>query len=198
MRNRYTVPSVCRQCEVSFFARPDQRGGYCGRPCAQQAVRDAGAASSDTKTCTQCGEIKSSSAIDFPRDRKGRGGLSARCKACAYAYHARWHRENTAYVAQKRSGWYHANRTRVIASEAHRSRAWILANQEKYRLCRRGNDAIYKAIKRGVLIRPTTCESCGIFGKIEAAHSDYSRPIDVRWLCRSCHVRWDHAEPKLR
>jgi len=31
---------------------------------------------------------------------------------------------------------------------------------------------------------------------IEAAHHDYDQPLHVRWLCRSCHVRWDKREPK--
>ena len=52
-------------------------------------------------------------------------------------------------------------------------------------------------VRCGNVIRPEACESCGRSGlKIEGAHKDYSRPLDVRWLCRSCHVKWDKAEPK--
>lgn len=52
-------------------------------------------------------------------------------------------------------------------------------------------------IEVGNIVRPNCCENCGRTDvKIEAAHKDYSRPLDVRWLCRSCHVRWDKAEPK--
>lgn len=47
------------------------------------------------------------------------------------------------------------------------------------------------------MARPTTCESCGTTGRrIEAAHYTYDEPLRVRWLCRSCHVRWDKQEPK--
>ena len=52
-------------------------------------------------------------------------------------------------------------------------------------------------ISKGNLIRPEHCEDCGRRSRrIEAAHFDYKRPLDVRWLCVSCHRRWDHAEPK--
>lgn len=52
-------------------------------------------------------------------------------------------------------------------------------------------------VKAGNLARPGACEACGTAsGRIEAAHFDYDQPLRVRWLCRSCHVRWDRREPK--
>lgn len=51
-------------------------------------------------------------------------------------------------------------------------------------------------IKAGNIIRPKSCEACGEEGRIEGAHYNYDEPLKVRWLCRSCHVRWDKAEPK--
>jgi hypothetical protein len=52
-------------------------------------------------------------------------------------------------------------------------------------------------IVMGHLLRPTACEECGATDrKIEAVHCNYDQPLNVRWLCRSCHVRWDKREPK--
>lgn len=48
---------------------------------------------------------------------------------------------------------------------------------------------IANAIYSRRLIRPTTCEKCGCTCFPDAHHDDYSRPMDVRWLCRSCHKR---------
>lgn len=31
------------------------------------------------------------------------------------------------------------------------------------------------------------CEVCGTDERVHAHHHDYSRPLDVRWLCFRCH-----------
>ena len=46
------------------------------------------------------------------------------------------------------------------------------------------------------IVRPKACENCGFIGRIEGAHYNYQEPLRVRWLCRSCHVKWDKANPK--
>ena len=52
-------------------------------------------------------------------------------------------------------------------------------------------------LKAGKLKKPDACEVCGTKDKrLEASHSDYSRPLDVRWLCKSCHAKEDCANPK--
>jgi len=61
---------------------------------------------------------------------------------------------------------------------------------------RRANRQVAYAVSTGRLIRLHQCEQCGVECKTEGAHFDYDRPLDVRWLCRSCHVRWDAADPK--
>ncbi len=55
----------------------------------------------------------------------------------------------------------------------------------------RARQRVGAAIKRGELVRPEICEECGRESYIEAAHADYSRPLEVRWLCRRCHRKWD-------
>ena len=46
------------------------------------------------------------------------------------------------------------------------------------------------AIKSGRLIRPATCSQCGgTTPQIEAHHTDYSKPLDVTWLCTYCHFQ---------
>lgn len=42
------------------------------------------------------------------------------------------------------------------------------------------------AIKAGILTRQP-CEICGAIEKIEAHHDDYTKPLDVRWLCKLHH-----------
>jgi DNA-binding NarL/FixJ family response regulator len=55
--------------------------------------------------------------------------------------------------------------------------------------------AVKNAIVRGRISRPTSCERCGETpepasdgrSKIHAHHHDYSRPLDVEWICSKCH-----------
>ena len=58
----------------------------------------------------------------------------------------------------------------------------------------RAHRKIAYRIATGKVVRPEQCEECRVVGKkIEAAHYDYSKPEKVRWLCRSCHVKWDRG-----
>ena len=47
---------------------------------------------------------------------------------------------------------------------------------------------VNKAIRSGLLIKPSVCENCGKKGcRLEGHHEDYSMPLEVVWLCYSCH-----------
>lgn len=52
---------------------------------------------------------------------------------------------------------------------------------------------VKKALHDGRLVRPDHCSCCGAGHlRIEGHHEDYSRVLDVVWLCRPCH-RLRHA-----
>jgi hypothetical protein len=58
---------------------------------------------------------------------------------------------------------------------------WKLKNQLAYKAHR----AVRTAVNNGLIVK-TLCVICG--GKSEAHHPDYSRPLDVVWLCRPHHL----------
>ena len=48
------------------------------------------------------------------------------------------------------------------------------------------------ALRKRKIVRPVKCDSCNNVGKVEGHHSDYSKPLSVIWLCRSCHELIHH------
>jgi len=71
--------------------------------------------------------------------------------------------------------------TRAYA-DSHRAAAIRWA--EKHPERRRASVAVGNAVRDGRL-KPTPCWACG--EKAEAHHPDYSRPLDVVWLCDTHH-----------
>lgn len=61
-------------------------------------------------------------------------------------------------------------------------------DRARYPTKHRARMAVSAAVRRGKLIRPTECSNCPASGvPIEGHHADYSKPLDVDWLCRKCH-----------
>jgi hypothetical protein len=50
-------------------------------------------------------------------------------------------------------------------------------------------NAVLRAVRTGKLIRPACCELCGADdSKLHGHHDDYSKPLEVRWVCSACHA----------
>ncbi|WP_156752676.1 hypothetical protein [Mesorhizobium sp. WSM3873] len=65
--------------------------------------------------------------------------------------------------------------------------------QERWRLRhpleRWSHVAVASAIRRGILVKPSSCESCGEEKPLDAHHDDHRRALDVKFWCRACHAR---------
>lgn len=154
------------------------------------------------KTCFKCG-------IDKPRSEyyahKQMGdGLLGKCKVCA--------RSDVRANRADKIEYYRAY-DRARASEPHRvearkaydqtprgrekqrqgSGAWAKRNPEK----RAAQIALGNAVRHGKIAKPSVCPVChqGTESRrMQAHHHDYSKPLDVQWMCVSCHAAHHKAE----
>jgi hypothetical protein len=80
-----------------------------------------------------------------------------------------------------------------------RIREWRLKNPEKSRrsvknwqkknkIRHAAHQRVHRAVEEGKLMRSEYCLQCGKKCKTEGHHEDYSKPLDVIWLCRLCHA----------
>lgn len=62
----------------------------------------------------------------------------------------------------------------------------------------RTNGLINMRIQRGTLQKPVCCESCKQEKKLDAHHPDYNFPDQIKWVCRSCHMKKHYETIKGR
>ena len=122
----------------------------------------------DEKLCRRCGTIKSFSLFSKRADSKD-DGLQRRCKECV--------RQN-----------YQQNKASINASCEKHKRAYDEKHPEK----KKAWNALNNAVASGKIIKPTACSHCENQERIVGHHEDYSKPLDVIWLCEPCHVEHHH------
>ena len=88
--------------------------------------------------------------------------------------------------------WKLRHRTKYLEGIAR----WKKRNRLKVRAWKK----VWKAIKRGAMKRNHFCVSCKIKCKTEGHHPNYSKPLQVIWLCTKCHrglhgQRWNDPPP---
>lgn len=66
-----------------------------------------------------------------------------------------------------------------------------LKTVEKHKHKQEARLQVRYAIQRKEFIRPLVCENCSEIRKLSAHHTDYSKPLEVKWLCVKCHAKED-------
>lgn len=137
------------------------------------------------RACTKCGESKPLEA--FYKHPFGKDGRMPKCAECTKAAV----RENR----QARIEYYRAyERTRAKLPHRVEARAeYAKRNPKKFPesdpVKRQARIKLGNAIRDGKIVRPPHCEVCGTpEDKIHGHHDDYTKPLDVIWVCTSCHA----------
>lgn len=159
----------------------------------------------NSKKCTKCLSTKSVYEFHTVNSR-----LTAKCKSCRNEENKIWRNNNPEKDRLRKKKWQEKNPDYCINKyrqnkdkykqrmaipefkERHNrsAKAWRARNPEKYKAQRMVGHAITAGkLKRG------PCTNCSN-PKSEGHHKDYSKPLEVIWLCRQCHYNEHKAMKK--
>jgi hypothetical protein len=128
------------------------------------------------KECFKCKIIKP--ITEFYKHSMMADGHLNKCKACAKSDVGKHREENLDRIrAYDRERGKLSHRIKLAAEV---TKAWRAEDKRR----NKAHSAVAYAIKKGILTR-TPCICCGA-EKSEGHHEDYSKPLDIIWLCRKC------------
>lgn len=148
------------------------------------------------KECFKCNEVKPLD--DFYKHKGAADGRVNKCKKCTkedvkanrlkrsdyYREYDAWRFKNQPQV-KARHKRYQKTENGILSATASRTK-WQSNNPEK----RAAHVILGNAVRDGRIEKPLSCSKCGEFKpsrQIHAHHNDYTKPIDVVWLCTYCH-----------
>ena len=92
--------------------------------------------------------------------------------------------QNDPRVRERHRRYHKTEEGKASLRRSHKK--WIEANEEK----RAAHILLNNAIRDGRAVKPEACGDCGKTDcRIEGHHDDYAKPLEVKWLCRECHLR---------
>jgi hypothetical protein len=132
----------------------------------------------DKKVCYACGDEKN---IDsFYRSKVNSDGRIGKCKACRLLECKEYRHKNIDRVRE-----HDRERKAGRVGGYEETKLWRKRHPEKLR----AQKIASRAVRDGLLTIETTCQGdgCDFEGDLHKHHDDYSKPLDVKWLCPSCH-----------
>jgi len=88
-----------------------------------------------------------------------------------------WQRKNKKIVNAKSLKWKNKNRKHIAIYDKIR-------NTRFPEILKAHNEA-----RKIIIPKESICEICGCPDRLEKHHSDYSKPLEVKFLCKDCHMR---------
>lgn len=95
-------------------------------------------------------------------------------------YSKEYRKQNKEKIKKYKKG-YNKTNTKEIQEYNNRRRENNPLRYKAYTIIR-------DAVRSGKIIKSDTCSKCDANTKIDGHHDDYSKPLEVVWLCRQCHV----------
>ncbi len=138
------------------------------------------------KICTKC--KKSQEESNFYKNRTNIDGLAVHCKECREAYKKKYRQENKEKISKyfkeynKHKGY---NTIKKTPQQIEKRKEYIKRYKSKNPEKIKAHKTVECALKAGRLTKKP-CVICGD-KNTEAHHDDYSKHLDVVWLCRKHH-----------
>lgn len=151
------------------------------------------------KRCFKCGNTLPLD--DFYRHPRMADGRLGKCKACTktdVANRISRLKSDPAWVAQERARCRSKQLAYRMIGKATMSPGAQARWSIKYPEKRRAEQQARRALLAGRIQRKTSCEHCGYAGKLQMHHPDYSKPLEVVFLCTKCHgkAHWKDNQPQ--
>lgn len=128
------------------------------------------------KKCFKCGLKKDRS--EFYQHPQMADGLLGKCKECTKK-DVKKDREESEHAREYDRIRAKTKTRKILVAKLQRKRRAEHPEKNKAYM------KVYRAIKKGILTR----ENCFCGQKAEAHHDDYSKPLDVKWLCKRHHEK---------
>lgn len=137
-----------------------------------------------TKVCSECGQEKPLS--EFNKRRSNPDGLQNRCRDCFSRYNkARYCADPQRFKDGVRK-YREENLENVFATRMEMC--------ETNPCEKNAREAVNLAVKLGYIERPDHCFGCGkrdSESRVTAHHHDYTKPLEIIWVCSTCHRQLD-------
>lgn len=136
------------------------------------------------KTCRECNKLLQ--ILEFYKNKTMRDGYLNVCKSCVKVNVANRRENNIEKIREYDRQRYRSNNKRK--AQLNNLRLNLPVEH------RRANYTLSNAIRDKKINRPVACACCRKECVPEGHHEDYTKPLEVIWLCRSCHCRLHRAE----
>ncbi|WP_371378824.1 hypothetical protein [Sporomusa aerivorans] len=159
-----------------------------------------------TKICRKCGNELPLD--NFYKHKEMLDGHLNHCKECVKSRVRNHRKDHQEYFKEyefnrnrttKRREWKkkHVNKTKINKKNREIKRLSLKQRRQTIEGYQKSHNAFTRAVKSGKIVRPDICQVCGTADKVIGHHCDYTKPLNVVWLCNACHGLYHSSENEL-
>lgn len=145
------------------------------------------------KRCIKCELEKKEEEFNKWYKKSGRSGYRTNCRDCEHLVNKEFREKNKDELKVKRRKRTGAQPKRYCTNPIRQKlNENVYRSQKKYPEKRAARTFLNSYIKMGKIVKPDCCEMCLKKIRVEGHHEDYSKPLDVKWVCKRCHtdIHW--------